>query len=519
MSTANIQGAFDSFLSALGDPEGGDAFYGMQTAEAIVRHPEGVGPLAALDRHAFANAHRELNLQGRDALPQFGVGRTKLLQAPAETDGGTEVVAWFEVIETREQRALVVALGLQSVEGAWRIGWCTLAARVEAWTYSEGLLQSIADYPWMRTTEPARARALLDASYFRRHWRADVKFSTLKDARFSCQMSTDCCRHDFEITLPPDAQLVIDAMPWESVRPELRGTRLPVRPDGKLQLKAINETCRFLGAQHQCLIHQRLGRQPFGPCSVFPFAFAQTPEGVAVSMSPICGASRRGMGLALAAREEDLRERLVQAEPRRTETFHLAPGVEITWEQFRDTENVLCEVLAAQELPMRRRLYVGTRLLNALRNGEPVDMNRWLGEPAVEISQELREVIRAMLARVLGWDRATLRALPQALPADLGALEMLDQPVITRILQNTLFCKTYSYSYDLTTAYNFLIVLYLLALIMQAASRGSLSDAMWRELGSLGVHGLLKAMLHDGVPDGFRGVFGTAEFGQWLLVS
>jgi hypothetical protein len=294
---------------------------------------------------------------------------------------------------------------------------------------------------------------------------------------------------------------------------------LPVRPDGKLQLKEMNETCRFLGAQHQCLIHQKLGRQPFGPCSVFPFAFAQTPDGIAVSMSPICGASRRGMGLSLADREEDLRERLVQADPRRAERFHLAPAVEIAWEQFRDIENVLCEVLAAQELPMRRRLYVGTRLLSALRSGETVDMNRWLGEPPVEITPDLREVIRAMLTRVLGWDRATLKALPQALPVELGTLEMLDHSVITRILQNTLFCKTYSYSYDLTTAYNFLIVLYLLALVMQAASSGSLSEAMWRELGSLGVHGLLKAMLHDGVPEGFRGVFGTAEFGQWLLVA
>jgi hypothetical protein len=292
-----------------------------------------------------------------------------------------------------------------------------------------------------------------------------------------------------------------------------------VRPDGKLQLKSINETCRFLGAQHQCLVHQTLGRQPFGPCSVFPFAFAQTPEGISVSMSPICGASRRGLGLALADREEDLRERLVQAEPRRAEKLHLAPGVEVAWEQFRDIEKVLCDVLAAQELPMRRRLYVGTRLLGALRSGEAVDMNRWLGEPAVPITAELREAIRGMLAKVLAWDRATLRALPRAVPENLNQLEVLEQPIVRRILQNTLYCKTYSYAYDLTTAYNFVVVLYLVALMMQAASSGPLSDAMWRELGSLGVHGLLKSVLHEGVPDGFRDLFGTSEFGQWLLVA
>ena len=516
MSIASMQGFFNAFLAALCDSKGGEDLHDMHAADAVVRYPESVGPAKGIDRAEFARAHREISLAGRDALPQFLSSATLL--EPADTQA-PEAVAWFEVTETRTQRSLIAALGYQTIDGTPRIGWCTLAARVEAWTYRDGLLHSVADYPWMRTTEPARARTLLDASYFRCHWRAPVKFNTLTDARFSCQMSTDCCKHDFEITLPPEAQLVIDAMPWETVRPQLQGTRLPMRPDGKLQLKELNETCRFLGAQNQCLIHQTLGRQPFGPCSVFPFSFAHTPEGIAVSMSPICGASRRGLGVTLAHREDDLRERLVQSEPRKTEAYRLAPDAEISWPQFRDIEKALCEILAAQDLPLRRRLYVGTRLLGALHAGEPIDMNRWLGESPVEISVELREAVRGMLAKVLGWDRATLQALPRTIPVDLATLEAIEHTVVARILQNTLFCKTYSYAFDLTTANNILIVLYLLALIMQAASNGALSDAMWRELGSLGVHGLLKAVLHEGVPEGFRKVFGTAEFGQWLLAA
>ena len=517
MSTSSLQDVFDAFLAALCDPQGGGALYDMHAADAIVRYAAGVGPLSGIDRASFAGAHRDLSLQGQDALPRF-VSKA-LLQAPADADCGADTVAWFEVIETREQQVFSAALGIRTVAGVRQIGWCTLAAGVAAWSYRDGLLQTLADYPWMRTAEPARARAFIDASYFRRHWRASVGFSTLPGARFSCQMSTHCCKHDFEITLPPEAQLIIDAMPWQTLQPALAGTSLPRRPDGNLQLKALNETCRFLGARGQCLIHQTLGRQPFGPCSVFPFAFAATPEGIAVSMSPICGAARRGLGVALTDREDDLRERLAQVEPRRADGFRLAPGMEISWEQFRDIETALCEVLATQELPMRRRLYLGARLLGALRNSEPVDMNRWLGEPRVEITGDLREALRGMLTKVLAWDRATLRDLPQSVPAELATLEMLEQPLVARLLQNTLFCKTYSYPFDLTTAYNFVIVLYLLALIMQAASSGALSDAMWRELGSLGVHGLLKSILHEGVPEGFRTVFGTAEFGQWLLAA
>jgi hypothetical protein len=512
MQTSSIQDLFDTFLAALGDPEGGAALHALHSTDAL-------GEIA---QDSFARRHRELNLEGQDALPKFSRGTLLSapadLSAPAEADTG-EIVAWFEVREEREQRPLIAALGLRTEAGTLRVGWCTLASRVESWSYRDGLLRSAADYGWMRATEPARARTLLDASYFRLHWRSPVKISTLPGARFSCQMSTDCCRHDFEITLPPEAQRVIDAMPWEVLRPKLVGTQLPVRPDGQLQLKSLNETCRFLGDHNQCLVHQTLGRQPFGPCSVFPFAYAKTPEGLAVATSPICGAARRGLGVPLAEREGELRERLAQADPRRPDGFRLAPGVNVPWEQFRDIEKGLCEILATAALPMRKRLYVGSRLLGALRSNESIDMNRWLAEPSVVISGELREVLRGMLEKVLGWDRATLKALPQSIPAELASMEVLDEPVIAGILRNTLFCKTYSYPYDLTTAFNFLIVLYLMALIMQAASHGNLTDAMWRELGSLGVHGLLKSVLHEGVPEGFRTVVGTADFGQWLLVA
>jgi Fe-S-cluster containining protein len=516
MHTRGMLSLFDSFLSALCDPEGGDALYGMHTTDAIVRCGTGIGPAAETDRASFTLAHREISLRGREVLPQFR--RAALLHAPADL-GVYESVAWFEVTETREHRSLVAALGLRTIEGAQQIGWCTFAKGVERWSYKEGLLQSLADYPWMRKAEPAQARALLDASYFRRYWRAPTKFTTLPDARFSCQMSTACCKHDFEITLPPEAQLVIDAMPWETVQPQLSGTRLRVRADGKLQLKELSETCRFLSGRGRCLVHQTLGRQPFEPCSVFPFAFAQTPEGIAIALSPICGSTRRGIGVAVEDREDDLRERLGQTEPRQANGFRLGSGAEISWERFRDIERALCEVLATDELPLRRRLYVGTRLLGALHSNEPLDMNGWINEPPVEITSDLREAIRGMLAKILTWDRTALRLLPPAIPSGLFELEAREPSIVVRILQNALFSKVYSYPYDLTTAHNFLIVLYLLTLIMQAGSNGPLSDVMWQELGSLGVHGLLRSVLHDGVPEGFRTLFGTAEFGQWMLAA
>jgi len=97
----------------------------------------------------------------------------------------------------------------------------------------------------------------------------------------------------------------------------------------------------------------------------------------------------------LQDREDDLRERLAQTEPRQANGFRLVKGVEVPWERFRDIERALCDILAADELPLRRRLYVGTRLLSALKENEPLDLNQWSNEPLPEITGELREAIRA----------------------------------------------------------------------------------------------------------------------------
>ena len=504
------------FLAALGDSEGGEILYRLHAPAAPLAVAQGLQPAREVDCARFALAHREVNLRGRGLLPEFSA--PSLLRITADAQAG-EAVLWCEVTQSPSQRRLCAAFGLRRHGEGWQVGWSTLAEREATWSYSVGLLQSLADYPWLRVAAPTRARALLDASYWRRHWRSPVTFSTLPDARFGCQMSTACCKHDFEIALPLEAQLVIDAMPWATLKPQLSGTQLPKRADGKLLLKALNETCRFLGAQRQCLIHQTLGRQPFGPCSVFPFAFAHTPEGVAVSLSPICGSVRLGLGATLVDREADFQERLVHAEPRRTDAYRLAPGLEIRWDQFRDAESALRETLAASDLPLRRRLHVGSRLLEAVRLNRQWTPEQWMNEPLAEVSAEMREAIHGMLGKILGWDRSALRALAATVPAHLNRLEVREPQIVARVLQNVLFSKVYSYPFDLTTAHNFVIVLYLLTLVMESTVTGPLPDVLWQELGSLGVHGLLKNILHEGVPEGFRALFGTPEFGLWALAA
>jgi len=516
LSSRHALDLFQRFLAALADPDAGASLHALHAPTAILRAGGSLRAAAEIDAQQFADIHRQIVNAHLESLPQF-ISPTRLNVVPEPAAGAA--VCWFECVEAREQRALIVALGVQHSEAGLRVGWCTLASRIEPWSFQDGIRKSLADYAWMRKSEPARPRVLLDAGYFRRHRPAPGQFTTLPDARFSCQMSTVCCRNDFEITLAPEAQLIIDAIEWGAGQPPAGGTRLPLRADGRLQLKTASDPCRFLGDVGQCRVHQAVGRQPFETCAIYPYTFARTPDGIAVAMSPVCPSARLGIGVPPLEHEEDLRDRLAQAEPRQTDAYRLAPDREIAWEDFRAIEQVLLSCLAAEELPMRRRLYVGTRILGAVSRHEAIESAAWLAEPLPPITAELRAAIRGMLEKVLRWDRIVLQAAPLSLPEELAGLELREAAVVARILRNTLFSKSYSYEFDLTTAFNFGIVLYLLTLVMQAAIPGPLPERYWRELGALGTHGLLKNLLHEGVPDGFRAVFATSGFGQWMLAA
>ena len=505
---------FQAYLAALCDADGGARLHAMLAPEAVVRSGSTLRPRRLVDAPEFARSHAELVQQGHSALPLYRNARLAAAAESADADGR---VVWFEVDEARAGRSILVGVGFEGLLEGTRIGWSIVSARVESWTYRQGFVRSLCDYTWMGRTQPAQARLLIDASYFRAFPRSDERIDTLEGARFSCHMSSVCCRIDFEIVVDPAAQLIIDAIPWAGLEPRLEGTRLSLRPDGRLQLKIAGEPCLFLGQRRQCLVHQAIGIQPFATCAIYPYAFARTPEGVAVAMSTICPSARAGRGAPPLQNRADLLDRLAQAEPRQTEQYRLAPGHPVAWEIFRDVEQALLACLKVQDLPLSRRLYLGTRILGAARDGEPLRAADWLAEPLPALAPDLRSVLRGMLEKIIGWERPSLQALPRALPSQLSDLPFDEPEVLSRIVQNMLYSKSYSYTYDLTTAFNFSIVLFLQALLMKATTPAPLTDLQWQDLSALGVHGMLKQMLHEGVPEDFRALMGAAHFGQWLL--
>jgi hypothetical protein len=233
---------FQDFLTAHSDPEGGSRLHTLYAEDAPVALDGHLLKKGEADEPRFVAAHREAGIRGIGKLPVFE--QVTLLAAHVEADG-SRAVGWFQVLESGDGRYVTVAVGIRLAAAQWRVGWCIVASGSHDWSYQQGLLQTLAEYPWMLSDQAVMPRSSLDASYFRLYRQSDVQLSFLPETRFSCHMSGVCCRFDYGIALPPAAQVLIDAIPWEEIRPELKGTRLDVRSDGRLQLKKIMRRAAF----------------------------------------------------------------------------------------------------------------------------------------------------------------------------------------------------------------------------------------------------------------------------------
>lgn len=506
-----------SFLAAAEDALAGEALYDHYAPEALLVMGRTLLPAREVDRAAFGRAHREVaDEYTRLDPPRRRKPQLADLSMVAFEPDGDRAVAWFSGREVEDDRLVAVATGFIRRGDAWRIGWTTLAEQPEAWDYEAGAMQAASEFAFALAEWLQVPRTMLDAAYFRLFRHDQVAILTLPDARFSCHGSGTCCTFDYQIVLPAAAQAFIDAVPWERVDSALAGqTTLPVREDGLLQLKEKGERCRFLDEQSHCTIHKLMGRQPFPSCAVYPYSFAATPDGVAVSTSYVCGSVRQNIGMPLASNHKELYFRMAQMGWLRTDQYRLTPELGVPWDLFKDAEAGLIALLDRSDLPLHRRLWLGSRLLEAWP--DPRVPLAWEQEAIEPLSAEEREAVEGLLAKLVGWDRARLAGLPAPTAAPDHRLAP-DPWTFANLLKNLHFSKAYSYKYDMATAQNLAILLYVLALQLQSRYPDQpLPEPLWEELGALGTHNLLFSVLGDDPQDPMRQFMSRPENGRWLL--
>ena len=486
----SLTATFGRFLALLDDPAAGEALHACYAPEAGLCYRLEVTPAGDIAPAEFASAMAAMATL-RQAAPKPAITDLALVSSQEGPDG---TVAWFSGKEATDGHVLHIAVGFRGE----RLGWVTLADKPADWSYAHGRFQTIADFSFAQGASMVLPRSWLDVAYYRLHGHARPPLLVLPEARFRCHGEAACCSVVYRVEVGPGAQAVIDAIPWQEIEPSLEGTQLPVIEDGRRLLKEAGEVCRFLGPQKQCRIHQAAGRAVFTPCAVHPFNFTATPDGVAVSGVATCPTVRANLGPTLPERADDLYMRLAMVPPEDpTGPYRLAEGHEVDWPTYREIEGALIALLGRTALPLRQRLFLGGKLIEATLRGEAFDEAAWAAGPAVDGEDD--QVARAGL---LGMTAGQAELTPGGGPADDHQLRWL--------IENLLFSKRFVRATDLRTAHHVGVLAYALAHHV-----GQLDEQrFWALTGYFWHRGLAERIAAQ--PDAFRWLRAPA-FGAWML--
>lgn len=479
---------------------------------------------------------------GDRAVPRSETTDAEVLTAWAEVAGNPHFVspepaAWrpdgddrglldVRVLEASEERGWTARLGLVSTPAGWRVAFAWLPAATDvglAWEAARAAaLSELASLRPMAFLGPLTS--LFEVSWVRQARLPRQRFLALPETRFSCGGTGACCRHDLTIGIEENARRFLEAVDWQATMAHApAGPFVEALPEAAAPLVSFRHRlareddgrCKFLTPDNRCSIHGLVGRAVFKPCHVFPYRFALTPDGVAVTTNAMCPTARACRGLSLAEQEPDLRARLAVADLQRVDKYYLRPGEEVTWEVFKTVEGQLLELLRG-EAPIKRKLWVALRWLAARLETPAAGVAvAWYGEPAPR----------------LGWlGRLAFRRFPALFDLCFKDLEGVEagegiwpehEAELERFFRSFLFSKATTYPYGLVAGLNYAaLVLAILERQLARHARRGTSEAFWREFYAVVNSGTLLPILqvlHQRPATGFARQAVDPRFGLGLL--
>ena len=447
---------------------------------------------------------------------------------PAEwrPDGEARGLLDVAVLEASEEREWTARLGVVATPAGWRVAFAWLPdpqAPVGSWAQAEAT--ALSELASLRPTAfLGPVASLFEVSWSRQARLPRQRLLALPETRFTCGGTGACCRHDLTIGIEENARRFLEAVDWQGAMAHApAGPFVEALPEAANALVSFKHRlareddgrCKFLTPDNRCSIHGLVGRAVFKPCHVFPYRFALTPDGVAVTTSAMCPTARACRGLALAEQEPDLRARLAVADVLRAEKYYLKPGEEVPWEVFKTVEGQLLELLRG-EAPIKRKLWVALRWLSARLEKPGAGVHEaWYAEPAPR----------------LGWiGRLAFRRFPALFDLcfkDLTGVEAGEgiwpehEAELERFFRAFLFSKVTTYPYGLVAGLNYAaLVLVLLERQLARHARRGISEAFWREFYAVVNSGTLLPILqvlHQRPATGFARQAGDPRFGLALL--
>lgn len=495
------------YVACQADPEGGADLLDLYAADALVLHAGEAVARAGVDRAAFADAHREaartLRAQGK-GFPA-GVVETHATWVPAGEDHG---VATLVLADPAREGAIMWVVGGVRREGeAYRLAWVGLEPEAVTRTYAEGHASALGEFTFLESQQALPKRDWLDVAYRRQFQYATPPLDLMPGQHFSCHGTASCCKVYWEISAPPIAQALVDAMPWAEIgAPHLVGYQLPPKGDGNVVVKEAGSPCPFLDEHSRCRIHATIGTPVFGACVAFPFRFAETPDGVTVTTSYHCRSARHNLGPSLEDRKEEIWRRLNQVGLMTSPVggFRFDREAEISWEIFKLIEGKLMAALADPGLSLQRRLWVAVRSLEAIDARQEPTPEAYATEaipPLQDFELAIAETYAPFFLGCLAKLSPEFTALAGGRP---GATEPQDPEGVARWLRTVLHGKECSFKFDLVTAMNVCVVLYAAVLTLETHHGGPIPETASARLGAVTGHNIVLRTLNE--------IFQAADF-------
>lgn len=508
----HLRERLEAFLAWSQDPYAGMALLAMQAPDAPIGFKFELVLAGQVDPKDYAlhlAASGIVRDEGRLTAPNPTF--TDLTLSGASLEDDDRVVAWFDAVEAASRQEVAIGVGFVTYDEAWRIGWLTLARAPQTWSWDHGRVQALADFPAAYASGNAVPRTWLDLGWYRIFAHPRPPLLTLPEARFGCHGSLGCCDKGFNIEVGAWAQHLIDAIPWEDHHPPLLGTKLKELPDGKLDLKRLDERCRFLDEQSRCRLHALMGRAPFPTCDLYPFQVHGTPDGVVVTTSLACRSARNRLGPAVADRAEEIWARLALHPPPEATEVRIERDRPVAWEAYREAEQALLALLDRRELPLDRRLWLGSLYLDALREGSFTD---WASleaapGPVATVTEADRVVLIAEAMGMLG--------VPGLSDGSTFAPDDAESDrLVTDLSRNMVFSKYFSALYGLRSAWHAAALFTLFVRFARGAQpHGAVSDAtLWMACASM-THGRLRRLFE--VLPSFESLFLSPTFVAWCI--
>jgi Fe-S-cluster containining protein len=298
------------------------------------------------------------------------------------------------------------------------------------------------------------------------------------DLRYSCMMCSACCRRDWDIKVEDGIRAGLVSADWGGSPPN-GGRFFAKSKRGETILARKGGDCIFLDGK-KCSVHSGFGaaRKP-ATCRIYPYMFADTPDGTYVGLSFACPAVLAGSGEPVSS--DPLLEELAglaRAAGRILVAHPTLGGRELGWDDYLLLESRALEALSLKT-PLWRRL-MAIHLLAAGARENRADIRHFLVSADVSAlasrpenacpSTQKRDALLAIVSGLQG-GRGNAGGRASGLVGRLGAMfggggskapaqGWEDSELADRYFTHLVFKKTLAVRNDIVENLNMMILAY-----------------------------------------------------------